>query len=160
MDILISCPVGLDGTAALAEKYRDRLSERYADAYIRRAESFCSRETALPEGCDHTETGADGIFGALWRMAEQYGGGFRIDLRSIPIRQETIEFCNMLDLDPYRLDSGACRILLSQSGTEMLSVLREQGLEEAAVVGYTTTDHKKILYYDGIERHLTPPERG
>ncbi len=160
MEIVISGPVGLEGTAALAVKYRERLKERYSAAYIRRAESFCSSEAVCPEGCYVTETGSDGIYGALWRMTEEQGCGFRIDLRAIPLMQETVEFCNMLDLDPYRLDSGACRIFLCPGGTETLAFLKEQGLKEAAVVGHTTADHKKILHYDGIERHLTPPERG
>ena len=159
MDIVISGPVGLEGTAGLAVKYRDRLAERYSEAYICRAESFCSRTAACPEDCEVTETGSDGISGALWHMAKERGCGFRIDLRAIPLMQETVEFCNLLDLDPYRLDSGKCRLFLCESGAKLLWMLREQGFEDAAIVGHTTGDHKKILLYDGVERYLTPPER-
>ena len=34
-----------------------------------------------------------GIFGALWEMAEASGVGLEIDLKKIPIRQETVEVC-------------------------------------------------------------------
>lgn len=34
-----------------------------------------------------------GIFGALWEMAEASGVGLEIDLKKIPVRQETIEIC-------------------------------------------------------------------
>ncbi len=159
MDIVISGPVGLEGTAGLAEKYRMRLAERYSAAYIRRAEAFRSRECEAPVDCEALLCGADGICGTLWRMAEERGCGFRIDLRSIPLMQETVEFCNLLDLDPYRLDSGNCRLFLCKDGAALLWALKEQGFEDAAIVGHTTKDHKKILLYDGIERHLTPPGR-
>ena len=159
MDIVISGPVGLEGTAALAERYRSRLTERYSAAYIRRAEAFCSRDCGAAAECETLMLGEDGICGALWRMAEERGCGFRIDLRSIPLKQETVEFCNLLDLDPYRLDSEKCRLFLCNDGAAFLWALREQGFEEAAIVGHTTQDHKKILLYDGVERHLTPPGR-
>lgn len=159
MDIVISGPVGLEGTAVLAEKYRERLAQRYSGAYIRRAESFCSSEAACPDDCDVIRTGSDGIYGALWRMTKERGCGFRIDLRAIPLKQETVEFCNLLDLDPYRLDSGKCLVFLCENGAKLLWTLKEQGFEDAMIVGHTTTDHKKILLYDGVERHLTPPER-
>lgn len=34
-----------------------------------------------------------GIFGALWEMAEASGVGLEIDLKKIPLRQETVEVC-------------------------------------------------------------------
>ena len=34
-----------------------------------------------------------GIFGALWELAEASGVGLEIELKKIPIRQETVEIC-------------------------------------------------------------------
>ena len=50
-------------------------------------------EERLPSGAvfamhDVTE---GGIFGALWEMAEASGVGLEIDVKKIPIRQETVE---------------------------------------------------------------------
>ena len=50
-----------------------------------------------------TENG--GILSGLWKMAEASGVGMDVDLRRIPIRQETIEVCERLDVDPYKLEA-------------------------------------------------------
>ena len=47
-----------------------------------------------------------GVFGALWEMAEASGVGLEIDLKKIPIRQETIEICEFFNLNPYQLISS------------------------------------------------------
>ena len=42
-----------------------------------------------------------GIFGALWDMAEASGIGLDIDLKKLPIRQDTIEISEFFDINPY-----------------------------------------------------------
>ena len=37
-----------------------------------------------------------GIFGALWEIGEASGTGITADLRKIPIKQETVEICEVL----------------------------------------------------------------
>lgn len=52
-----------------------------------------------------------GIFGALWEMAEASGVGLDIDLKKIPIRQETIEICEVYDINPYLLISSGAMLI-------------------------------------------------
>ena len=46
--------------------------------------------------------GEGGFLSALWKMAEASGAGLSADLRSVPIRQETIEICEIFDVNPYK----------------------------------------------------------
>ena len=100
-----------------------------------------------------------GVEAALWELAEEAKAGLRVDLRAIPIRQETVEVFNTLDQDPYILDSFGSWLLFTEHGAEVLAELHGQGDTEASVIGYTTKDRKRILSYSGVERFLLPPKR-
>lgn len=54
-----------------------------------------------------------GIFGALWDMAEASGIGLDIDLKKLPIRQDTIEISEFFDINPYKLLSGGSLIIIA-----------------------------------------------
>ena len=105
------------------------------------------------------EIAEGGIEAALWELAKEHNLGLRAELRDIPIRQETVEVFNTLDLDPYRLASYGSWLCFADNGAEVLSELRRQGYTEATVIGYTTKDNKRLLYYSGVERYILPPER-
>ena len=57
------------------------------------------------------EAGEGGIFAALWNMAEACNAGFTVDMKKLPILQETIEVCEALELNPYEIASGGCAVL-------------------------------------------------
>lgn len=65
-----------------------------------------------------TEEG--GILSGLWKMAEASGVGLDVDLRRIPIRQETIEVCERLDVDPYKLESEGTVLLGTGQGDALV----------------------------------------
>ena len=44
-----------------------------------------------------------GVFGAFWEMASGAGVGLEVDLKKIPIRQETVEICNYFGVNPYQI---------------------------------------------------------
>ena len=58
------------------------------------------------------------------------GVGLEIDLKKIPIRQETIEICEFFDLNPYKLLSGEMCIRDRAEGAELqrvLDIIRQPG---------------------------------
>ena len=185
MDIIVTAPVALRATAEAAKLHREELLKRYAPAYVQKAAEI--ERYAMPEpefvsaaktegnvksksksgnrakrdpetvlGCEIAE---GGIEAALWELAKEHNLGLRAELRDIPIRQETVEVFNTLDLDPYRLASYGSWLCFADNGAEVLSELRRQGYTEATVIGYTTKDNKRLLYYSGVERYILPPER-
>lgn len=52
-----------------------------------------------------------GIFTALWEMAERAGVGLEVDLKRIPVKQETIELCEYFDINPYNLYSAGALLI-------------------------------------------------
>ncbi|MBR1470859.1 MAG: hypothetical protein IJ600_04365 [Lachnospiraceae bacterium] len=164
MELIVTAPVGMRGTAELAAQNRERLRQRYSAFYLERAAALeIEGMRTMPDLPGGVRAAAEilegGIEAALWRLAEQTGAGLRVELQKIPIRQETIEVCNHLDADPYRLFSGGSYLIFTENAYFVLKEIQTQGCPEAACIGAATADKKRILYYSGVERYLTPPQR-
>ena len=61
-----------------------------------------------------------GVFGALWEMAEGAGTGLDVDLRKIPIRQETVEICEFFGVNPYLIMSSGSMMIASDDGHHLV----------------------------------------
>ena len=98
MDIVVSKWIGIEGTVILAKERERELLGRYATTFIDRAKDLDAYISVLSEAAVAARSGVSamhdvtegGIFGALWEMAEASGVGLEIDLKKIPVRQETI----------------------------------------------------------------------
>ena len=97
-----------------------------------------------------------GIFGALWELAESSGVGLEIDLKKIPIRQETVEICNFYDINPYRLVSGGSLLLAARDGKSLVRWLETEGIP-AVVIGKAVPGNDRVVVNDGDRRFLERP---
>ena len=115
-DVVISKWIGLEGSVRIAREYKEDLLTRYPSAMIEEAAAFERFLSVIPEAATAVKSGAcgihdvsqGGIFAALWELAHGADVGLEIDLRKLPVRQETIELCEFFDLNPYELLSGGC----------------------------------------------------
>ncbi len=98
-----------------------------------------------------------GIFAALWEMAERAGCGLEANLRAIPIRQETIEVCEFLGVNPYLLTSAGSLLIACDHEEELLERLAERGIS-AAVIGHLREGNERILHNDDETRFLDMPQ--
>lgn len=171
-DLVVGGFIGLGGTVYAAERkaefLRGRLSQDLLDAARKlRGELEKKPEEAIflneEKGTEKAggritmeAVGAGGIFAALWRMAERYQAGLAVYLRKIPVRQETIEICEALELNPYELLSGGCVILAADNGMDVLSVLNKAGIYGAAV-GKVTDSNDRLLLNGEVCSHLNRP---
>ena len=65
------------------------------------------------------EVGREGVLRSLWKMGEELELGMEVHIKKIPIRQETIEICEHLDLNPYQLyGQGAILAAVPEKGGE------------------------------------------
>ena len=101
-----------------------------------------------------TENG--GILSGLWKMAEASGVGMDVDLRRIPIRQETIEVCERLDVDPYKLETKGSVLIGTAQGDVLVRELEAHGIH-AAVIGYADSGNDRLLHSGEITRYLERP---
>ena len=75
-----------------------------------------------------------GILAALWNLSGAYGRGITFSLLNFPVRQEIIEVCELLDLNPYRLWSGECVLMAADHGEDLVADLAADGIR-AKVIG-------------------------
>ena len=94
---------------------------------------------------------------ALWHFFDRFGLGFEMDLRKLPIRQETVEVCEVFDLNPYRLQSQGCILLTAPSGPKLLQNLEREGIP-AALIGRTRTAIGREIYSGEVHSFLDRPK--
>lgn len=165
-DVVLTKWVGLEGTYRIAREKEDELGERFSVEYIEEAKQFDRYLSILPEAATAMESSAgamhhvseSGIFGALWEMAERSGVGLEIELKKIPIRQETVEICNYYDINPYVLLSSGCLLLTADKGHDLVESLHKKGIN-AAVIGRTTNSNDRLIINEEEKRFLTPAQQ-
>ena len=160
---------GSFGAGLIAEKKEKQLLERFPSFLIRNAvadgkKSVSFKETLLAmlkdlsfryEIIGMTEAGDGGVFKGLWNLGEAAGLGFSVDLKSIPIKQETVEICNFFDINPYQLYSEGVILLLAKDGDELADELTKAGIP-ASAIGKTHFENKRVIVNDDEERFLEP----
>ncbi len=164
MDIVVSKWIGLEGTALLAKLAEADLKKRYPGYMIDEAICFEQCLSILPEaavavssGTRHMHDASEGgIFAALWELAESSGVGLEIELRRLPIRQETVEVCEFLGVNPYELLSGGALVMVTEDGNGLVEKLLDAGIN-AVVVGKTTDSNDKIIYNGEEKRYMDKP---
>ena len=165
-DIVVSKWIGLEGTALLARRYREGLLSRYPAYLVDEAACFERYLSVLPEAAAAVEFGVcamhdaseGGIFAALWELAESAGVGLTIDLKKMPIRQETVEVCECCGVNPYQLLSGGCLVMTAEDGSGLAAALNSQHIP-AVVVGRVTDRRERIFVNEEEIRYMDRPKR-
>ena len=163
-DVVVTKWIGLEGTSIIAREKEDKLKERFSDSFMEKAAGFIKYLSVVPEAAVAVRHGVTamhdvtegGIFGALWEVAQASGVGLRIDLKSIPIRQETVEVCEIFGISPYQLISSGSMLITTHDGHELVRKLKEEGIN-AAVIGKAVEGNDRILVNDDEIRYLEPP---
>lgn len=165
-ELLLTGWIALGGTAMLAQQYESKLQQRYPFSLIDRAKEFEKLTAAARDARAITHFGAapmhalgqGGIFGALWEMAERAGVGLEVDLKKIPIKQETIELCEYFDINPYEFYSSGSLLVGTDRAEALAAWLHSQGVE-ASVIG-RVTDGKERRIHNGEDcRFLDRPKQ-
>ncbi len=164
-DILVSKWIGLEGTSIIAKEKETELLNRYPAALVKTAQEFDCYLSVLPEAAAAVKSGVSamhdvtegGIFGALWELAESSGVGLEIDLKKIPVKQETIEICEFFNINPYELISSGCMLMASPDGNMLVRELEKQGIH-GAVIGKAVSGNDRILFNEEEKRFLEPPK--
>ncbi len=164
-DVVVSKWIGLQGTALLAKRYREKLLARYPAYFVDKAAAFDRYQSILPEAatamksgvCAMRDVSEGGIFGALWELAEGAGVGLTIDMKKLPLRQETVEVCECCNVNPYLLLSGGSLLMTADDGAALAAALAAAQIP-AAVVGRVTDGRERILVNDGEIRYMDRPQ--
>lgn len=171
MDVLVTGFVGIRGTAILAREREEELLHKLPKWLVSQAQEFdrdiqyrfennelLELAIASSEGAQYAEEFKEfGIFEALYRMSSELKAGLEINLRDIPIMQETVEVCEILRVNPYELYSGVAALIAVEDGNRLLTRLNEAGIP-ASGIGHTTDNNDKLLINED-ERSFLPHVR-
>lgn len=165
-DIIITKWIGLEGTADLAARNQEGLLTRYPAYLVEEAAAFDRYYSILPEaatavksgGCTMHDASEGGIFAGLWEMAEGAGVGLTIDMKKLPLRQETVEVCEFCNVNPYELRSGGSLIIASPEGTTVVEALAAEGIP-AVIVGRFTDSNERLILNEDEVRYMDRPQR-
>lgn len=164
MDIVMSKWAGLEGTVILAEEKEKELSGRFPIYLVDKAKRCEACLSVASEAAIALKSGvyamhdvrSGGIFGALWELSRKIDVGLSVNLREIPIRQETIEICELFGLNPYELLSGGSLLMVTENGGRLKMELESEGIP-ASVIGRTNGGNDKIVVNQDETRYLTMP---
>ena len=143
-DLVMAGFTGLAGTRRIGQYKREELETLFSPMFLRcldetepySVEQWIKREQK-EEHCSFTAyeyAGEGGVLAALWNLSGIFNAGIDADLRCMPVRQVTVEVCELFELNPYRLYSGNCAVLVSDRGGQLVRRLREEGIP-AGVIG-------------------------
>lgn len=163
LSVVMTKWAGLEGTVILAREKESELLTRYSLSFLKQAQDFDRYLSLIPEAATALRSGVHtmhdmrngGVFGALWELSQRLGVGLSVDLKKIPVKQETIEICEFYDLNPYELLSGGSLLLVTGDGEGLVRRLAEEGIF-AAVIGQTTGNNDKVLLNEEETRFLEP----
>lgn len=162
-DLVMTKSAGLAGAALLAKYYRENLHERYTYAFIDKASARETEVSVLNEvkvlnelGIHHMHDVAEGgVFGAVWEFCERLHAGVELDLKKIPICQETVEICEYFDINPYQLKGDGALLFLTHDAAAVIKALTAHGIS-AAVIGRINDSNDRILINEDETRFLEP----
>ncbi len=165
MDILVTKWIGIEGTSILAKEKEKELRTRFSAPFVEKAQRLDAFLSVVPEAAVAVQSGVGamhdvtegGIFGALWELAEASGVGLEIDMKKIPIRQETVEVCEFFGINPYQLISSGCMLMAAADGNALVRALERERIP-AAVIGKATDGNDRVLQNGGERRFLEPPK--
>ncbi len=158
--IIMTGFAGNAGAAMVAEKKRKLLTTRLTEDFIEKAvtgfnELSCVESAArIAESCGGEAAMHDisegGVFGAVWELMEREGLGCEVYLKDIPIRQATVEVCEILDVSPYQLrgDGGLLAIVCDTP----------ENRELGTVIGVIRNTSERVVI-NGEEKRFLEPNR-
>ncbi|MCR4650240.1 MAG: hydrogenase maturation factor [Lachnospiraceae bacterium] len=156
----------LSGTAMLAGMYREELLSRLPDWLIDDAEYMEKLLSIVPEAAVAVKAGAvcmhdlsdGGVFAALWQLAERDGVGLEVELKAIPIHQESVEVCEFFDISPYKLRSDGSLLIVTRKPEELIDLLEKENIQ-GTLIGHITEGRDRIIIAGEEKRFLDEPRQ-
>lgn len=164
-EIVMSKWAGIEGTAIIAKAKEKELLTKYTTDFINGAKDFIEYISVVAESKVARRLGVTsmhdvtegGIYGALWELGAASNVGIEVDLKKIPIKQETVEICEFYDLNPYQLISSGVMLMVTDRANALVDELKKVGIH-AAVIGRITDSNERIVVNEDEKRFLAPPK--
>lgn len=164
-DLVVTKWIALEGTSIIAKEREADLKKVLPEELVDTAKGFDQYLSVLPESRIAVAHGVSamhditegGILGALWEFGVGAGVGLDVDLRQIPIRQESVEICERYGLNPYQLMSSGSMLIGTAQGPALVRKLKEAGIP-AVLIGQAAEGRDRILRNGEEIRYLDRPQ--
>ena len=157
-ELVMAGYTGFSGTLLIGERKREILGKHFAPGFLRsleEGERFSTEQWMKHEleagnspVTAYKFAGEGGVFAALWNLPGVFHAGIDVELRLFPVKQITVEFCELFGLNPYRLYSGNCLLMAAEGGGALVRRLRREGIP-AEVVGCVTEGSARQIRHGG-----------
>ena len=166
-DIVMVGQAAMETSMMILSDHYEELHTRYSSTYLEHARELLKdlsmhdvysalHQAEIPVSYIHNlSTG--GVYAGLWELGEACRCGIQVELKQIPILQETIEVCEYYDINPYMTFSGGSALIVTDSGDDLADYLKKHDIY-ARKVGQTTTGNDRIVCSDDSKSYLTPPK--
>lgn len=172
-DLVAAGYIALKGTSAIAKEREEELKMRFTAQFVRRCQNLYKiRGLFQLPGVSASERidvfrdaeasswclpGEGGVMAALWDYFDEFSLGFEMELRKLPVLQETVEVCEVFDVNPYRLQSEGCALLTAANGGDLVRELRNKDIH-AVVLGKVKAGIKRQIHNGDIRTFLDRPK--
>ncbi len=162
--LILTKEIALEGSCMLAWEKAGELEGYFNREFVRNAKNFKEKLSILPEAelLQNEENilmhdlSQGGILAGLWEMAERTAMGLEVDLKAVPIRQESVEICEYFSLNPYELLSGGALLIAAENAQELTGRLQKAGIR-ASIIGRLTSGRDRILHSGEVVSYLNRP---
>ena len=164
--ILMTKFAGIEGTGIIASDFEDQLKSLLSPEELREAKSLLDQVSVVAEGKIAGEIGVlamhditeGGVLGAVWEMCEIAGSGADIAESAIPILPVTRKICSHFKIDPLKLISSGCMLIVaSPEKKEALVTALSAARIQVSEIGSITTGQRRLLVDNGAIE-IMPPE--
>ena len=165
-EIVMTKWIGISESSRLAQEREEELLTRYPLFFIKSAQNLEQYYSIIPEAATAIKSGVTamhdvaggGIFGALWELGERFGVGLQVDIKKIPIKQETVEVCEFFGYNPYEIRSDGALLMVTSEGRALVEALAAEGIF-AEVIGTIMDGNDKVIINEDEKRFLEPPRK-
>ncbi len=154
MKLMVVGYIGAGGSYYLASQREDELRTQIHPQVIRRGK--VSLPPTIPKELGkfvYYPIVEGGFLNSLNHLAKDYKKGFYVELKKVPIRQETIEYCEFFKVHPYELFSGGSYLVATDHPRDLHQICSSYGLICKAV-GLLREKPEKIIAHGGEESLL------
>ena len=164
MAVIITKHIALEAAYILACEREKELSSYFAPDIVRNAKLFKNEMSVEKEKRIASEMSAaftlplseGGLMTSLWKVACAFETGMDIDLKAVPVKQETIEICEYFSLNPYEIRSGGSLMIIARDERKICRALENAGIR-SAIVGELNDSSDCILRHGDVRSYLNRP---
>ena len=157
--IFMTKQCGLEGTGIIASDREEDVRKVLSEDEISHAKAMLDRVSVVKEGvaagrigvCAMHDITEGGVLGAVWEMCHVAGLGAEISQSLIPIDPVTLKVSDLFDINPLRLISSGCMIIIARP--EKKGALLD-AIEDITCIGEIKEKSYGVMM-DGVE--IAPP---